>query len=103
MDLNEAKEFLNDCDRVELRDHAFGDLEVSWLKDGKEVAFGYLSGVSQSVCIVLEQFKGEDAKSLVECGKAVTVQRNDETGPDDFVLGYTKPELTTGVLKEITE
>lgn len=101
MNLDEAKEILNGSERHELRDHAFGDMEVTWMKDGEEVGFGYF-GKSESVIVTNSPFFGEAARELLRCGTLVGVERNDSTGPDGFVVGQTMPELTTeGVKQEL--
>lgn len=92
MELEEAKRVLNGCTRQELRDHAFGDKEVYWLKGTQEVACGYFGGGHAEVSIFKPakdstDFTGEDALALRECGTVGEVQRNDETGPDEFVAG----------------
>lgn len=115
MNLEEAKTFLEDTSRHELRDHAFGDMEVTWLKgslkkDGdvlKEIAHGYSGSSMVSVTIITEDgtvsFSDDDARSLMSCGTLGTVGRNDETGPDEFVEGKIMPGLTLeGVREELT-
>jgi hypothetical protein len=103
MTLQEAVELLSSCVRHELRDHAFGDSEVYWRKDGQNVATGYFGGDSSSVCIGQEVFKGADALKLLECGQVGQVERNDETGPDEYKQGVIMPALTLeGVRKELT-
>jgi hypothetical protein len=48
-------------------------------------------------------FKGNEARRLRECGIEGKIERNDETGPDEFVVGQVMPGLTkAGVLEEIT-
>lgn len=109
MNLSEAKEILNTCAKEELRDHAFGDAEVVWLKDGKEVAGGYFGSGSAEVWFSTEDghttdtFKFDDARELRKCSAVVVVFRNDETGPDTYAEGTVMPGLTIeGVLTELT-
>lgn len=106
MDLETAKLILSDCVRSELRDHAFGDMEVFWYKGQNSIAEGYFGGGHASVSLgptAAFNFKGEDAHVLKECGTLTHVERNDETGPDKFELGATMPGLTKeAVRKEIT-
>lgn len=106
MDLEAAKELLNKCVRQELRDHSFGDVEVFWMLDGKEIASGYFGGGDAGLSfeeIEGAHFQGTDALELRDCGNIGHVERNDETGPDTFSLGYTMPGLTLeGVRKELT-
>lgn len=78
--LEQAKQLLKDSNRYELRDHYFGDTEVTF-KDphtGKTIAEGYSS---TAVCNVLflqgGEFFGEEALPLLKMGKLVKVERND--------------------------
>lgn len=112
MNLESAAELLNTCVRDELRDHAFGDREVSWLKDGTEVAMGYF-GSSSSVSIfdggtdsngikTAFSFEDADARRLAECGELASAVRNDTTGPEVYQDGVCMPGLTLeGVRKEL--
>lgn len=99
---------LDDCVRHELKDYAFGDMEVTWTKDGEKVASGYFGGGHASVSIYrgakqLAHYVGEYAYTLKERGKTVETSRNDETGPDEFEIGKVMPGLTKeGVLRELT-
>lgn len=110
MNLEEAKAFLNTCDRDELRDHAFGDTEVYWFTktiNREEVATGYFSGCSGAISIlnngVSFNFEDGDAQELRNCGTKGTISRNDETGPDEYEEGTIMPGLTKeAVLEEIT-
>jgi hypothetical protein len=114
MDISEAKEKLNACERAELRDHAFGDTEVFWYKDGVLVANGYFSGTTADVWIesnhtlgdpnrVSITFHGAESHELRKCGTEGPVSRNDETGPDDYVEGEIMPGLSKGdVYHELT-
>lgn len=88
---------LGDCIRTESRDHAFGDTEVFWFKDGQPVAEGYFSGDHQSVWSSPNpgiHFDGDDAKQLRNCGVLGEVGRNDSSGPSNFVEGAVMPGLT---------
>lgn len=109
MELTEAKELLNLCDRWESRDHAFGDREVGWTFDGKDVADGYFGGGHSGVSIhaldgtISWSFDKADAYELAKCGATENIGRNDETGPDTFTEGYIMPGLTKeAVRKELT-
>lgn len=111
MNIDEARALLDTCEREELRDHAFGDAEVFWIKgkgeDRKEVAFGYFGGSSTGITIKGEDdevsFEGADARALRECGTEGHVERNDETGPDTFTEGDIMPGLSKGdVFHELT-
>jgi hypothetical protein len=107
MTFNEAYLILSNAVRHELRDHAFGDKEVTW-KQGKEkrmVATGYFSFSVQEVYVKDlgkdAVFTGKDAVKLSILGPLV-VHRNDETGPATFQLGKTMTNLTMeAVGKEI--
>jgi hypothetical protein len=88
MTFEEAMKFLARCERIESRDHYFGDREVYWTLDDEEVAGGYFGGSDKSVWIHEDQgggsFEGEQAKQLVAQGRSVVIGRNDETGPDNY-------------------
>lgn len=108
--LEQAKTLLNSCDRYELRDHAFGDVEVSWTKDDKDVASGYDGASSTSVYFhdgacdepTNVVFRDQEAIELLKCGTLRKVERNDSTGPDEFTKGECMPGLTpSGVLDEL--
>lgn len=103
MELTAAIILLNTCVRSELRDHAFGDAEVSWTKDGKEIAGGYF-GRDASVWINDgPSFKDDEARQLRRCGSEGHVERNDETGPESYSEGNILPGLTKeAVFKELT-
>jgi hypothetical protein len=104
MELEEAKKILDGCVRQENRDHAFGDKEVYWEKDGVVMAEGYFGNGTASVWMdpVNCSFENADARSLMNCGTLGTVGRNDETGPDEYVEGQIMPGLTLeGVRKEL--
>jgi hypothetical protein len=96
MEFSEAKELLAGCVRSELRDHAFGDAEVFWEKDGIEVASGYF-GSQADVWFVGElegSFGGDEARELRKCGTEGRIDRNDEMGPDEYAEGEIMPKLT---------
>ena len=104
MTLEEAKKLINSCTRHELRDHAFGDSEVYWEKDGKEVADGYY-GRNASCGSINEyvdgkpvgvewSFSGREALELRKCGTTGGIERNDSTGPDRYQEGACMPSLT---------
>lgn len=106
----DAKALLESCERRELRDHAFGDTEVSWFKDGSEIAGGYFSGRNADVWIRVDEdatiigFEDMEARQLRELGTVGQIFRNDETGPDTYAEGQTMPGLTLeGVRKELTD
>lgn len=105
MTLKEAASILDQCVRNELRDHAFGDMEISWNDPttGQEIASGYSGNGSQYVTIGENSFNGyEDVEELLTHGCSHNVERNDETGPDEFVRGRTMPSLTKeAILREL--
>jgi hypothetical protein len=94
MELSEAKAMLNLCVRGESRDHAFGDMEVFWTRDGEDVADGYFGGGTADVYIQGTTFHGSEAHELRRCGAVGVIGRNDETGPDEYIEGFTMPGLT---------
>lgn len=109
--LEEAKALLNSCTRSELRDHAFGDREVSWDDDeGNAVGFYCNSGRPPHMVYVttfddagneLESAEFSDY-SLLSCGSSARIERNDSTGPDTYQDGACMPGLTLeGVKKEL--
>lgn len=111
MEFEEAKEILNGCVRSELRDHAFGDTEVTWMKDGLVLADGYFSGTTQTVSVIdwgnteksTHSFTGDEARELRECGTEGEIDRNDQMGPDTYTEGALMPGLIKeGVLTELT-
>lgn len=108
MDFDEAKALLNDAFRFELRDHAFGDCEITWIDArGQEIADG-ISGsgvcsITFNVGGVYTSFSGTKARELKGCGTLSKVERNDEVGPDEYVEGQVMHGLThEGVLEELT-
>lgn len=105
MNVDSAKIILNSCTREELRDHAFGDVEIYWFKNGKEIAFGYFGGTAHTVSLSpVTKFEWAEARELRECGALGHVERNDMTGPDNFVEGAIMPGLTMEAVKaELTE
>lgn len=95
MNFDQAKEFLNECERGESRDHYFGDREIFWRKEinGEmvDVADGYFGGGIRQVWIMdptvdmdRDEFSGQHAAELAKCGKRAIISRNDETGPDEY-------------------
>lgn len=102
--VEQAKQILDNAVRHELRDHAFGDTEVTWMIDDVEVGGGYF-GTTYDVWINTaghDGFHGDDAVTLRKCGKDLVVERNDETGPEKYKEGVTMPGLTIeGVRREL--
>jgi hypothetical protein len=103
MDFETAKTFLNNSVRSELRDHAFGDVEMFWSRGKEEVGTGYFGGGTSEVYVQGTTFTGQEAHDLRKCGVEGEIHRNDETGPDLFVEGFVEPGLTKeGVFRELT-
>ena len=115
MTLDQAVEILNSAVRSELRDHAFGDREISWEREGVQVADGYSGSTGTYVDFYGEgegedgfpttvgEFEGRDAFKLLECGSEGHVERNDSTGPSKYTDGVCMPSLTLkGVRDELT-
>lgn len=100
MDVNEAKEILDSCDRQELRDHAFGDMEITWTRAGFEIAYGFGGRECGVTMVGGESFEGDQARKLVHCGTLTQAERNDEVGPPDFVSGRVMPGLTREAVKQ---
>lgn len=101
--VEEARIVLSTCVRSELRDHAFGDMEVTWTdRQGNVVADGYFGSGGASVYFDGSSFEGNDARALRDSGVVGEISRNDSTGPEDFREGEIMPGLTlAGVLKEL--
>ena len=93
MTLEQAKNELKDTVRHELRDHAFGDREVTWMRGENELASGYFGSSGSEVSVGGVGFDGADARALLECG-TLSVSRNDSSGPAEFVEGVIMPDLT---------
>jgi hypothetical protein len=103
MELEQAKQLLKSTVRQELRDHAFGDVEISWMVGAEQLASGYFSGTSQLVSIMGTSFDGDDARALRDCGIEGVIERNDETGPEEYTEGDVMPGLSKGdVFQELT-
>ncbi len=111
MKLEEAKAILGGAIRTELRDHAFGDREVTWTKifaDKEDiVGNGYFGGNLNDVSVIDTDgnwytFKGKEAESLSNWGSIGTIERNDSTGPDNYCDGTMMSGLTLeGVRSEL--
>lgn len=100
--LDQVKMMLDDCVREELRDHAFGDVEVYWRLNDEDVASGYFGIDAREVYVNGIKFTGDDADALRTCGKRGRIERNDSTGPADYQEGETQSGLTAeGVLDEL--
>jgi hypothetical protein len=122
LSIEQAKNLLNAAERSELRDHAFGDVEVYWSAKFQgqiiEIASGYFgSGVHDGVTLydprtmlagdiqheAVASFTGKESRELRNCGTVGAVERNDSTGPDEFVTGQVMPGLSKGdVFHELT-
>lgn len=105
MDMCEVREFLHVCERRELRDHAFGDTEVFWSVNGKQVATGYFGGGRDAVWLDDGTLvEGSDARDLEDLGNLKTVNRNDQIGPHNYKKGVVMQSLTKeALMRELTE
>jgi len=97
LSFEEAKALLSTCTRSELRDHAFGDREI-YFEDaaGNAVAEGYSGSGDVSIEISGSHFVGIEAQQLILLGHVGAVERNDSSGPDEYVDGKVTPGLTIG-------
>ena len=81
MTLDEAKAILNECVHNQLVDRAFGDSEHHWTKNDEEVGYAYYGSSGSELIIsigtVQHKFTGDNAYSLMNCGKAGEYARND--------------------------
>lgn len=70
--LSEAQDLLSQCNRVELRDHYFGDKELTWYdSEGQEVATGYCGHDFEVVIDYEDKYylsKGDEAYRLSKLG-----------------------------------
>ncbi len=77
---------LSECRRDELRDHAFGDAEITWLRGGEVIATGYYGASGPSVSSETDgerfDFDGDLARPLLKLGTLGMVERNDSQGDD---------------------
>ena len=117
MTLEEAKKLLSQWERGELRDHAFGDREITWWDSNRNVrADGYSGSTGIFVSILADEdnedgwrdsiadFEGREAYQLLSCGSEGLGERNDSTGPDTYTDGQCTPGLTLkGVRDELTK
>jgi len=106
---NAAKELLEKCERSELRDHAFGDSEVTWrlgdviVADGGDGRDPYVCVTNDGHVEIVAEFNGDEARTLLRCGRVGRIERNDSTGPEDFVPGRCMEALSLrGVFRELT-
>ena len=88
MTLEKAKALLSNSFRSELRDHFFGDREITWSDEhGEDVATGYAGGNTAEVHIGGSGeglFVDAEARSLMGLGKVKEISRNDSAGPDEY-------------------
>lgn len=109
MTFERAKALLDENNRWELRDHAFGNMEFGWTFGplSGAIADGYSGGGRCDVFVRdgfdSASFEGDQARELRKCGTLTLSERNDEVGPDEYVEGQVMPGLTMdGVRKELT-
>lgn len=108
--LADALSLLNLCTRSELRDHAFGDREVTWTDAaGNGVGFYCNSGKPpHHVYITRFDGNGDEVESaefpatsqMMQTGMVCIIERNDSTGPDNYQDGACMPGLTLAGVKE---
>lgn len=102
---DDAVKLLSTSTRDELRDHAFGDREVYWTNSfDQQVATGYVgSGACEIDFLGFDvRFEEDQYRDLINLGQVGKVERNDETGPEEFAEGECLPGLTLeGVRKEL--
>ena len=87
MNLHMAKRALEGTVRSELRDHYFGDRELYWHNPVTKalIASGYSGSSHASISFYdCSQFKDDEARELFSCGTLGQVDRNDETGPNEY-------------------
>lgn len=88
MDYDKACVLLTKCTRHELRDHCFNDRELTWVDGfGHLVALGGAGSTGYSVQMVgfEEEFTESQARTMIDLGTLGEIERNDETGPDEYV------------------
>lgn len=113
IDLEMAKQLLSTCVKYENRDHAFGDVEIEWYNKDNNVGSGYFGRGGAEVHVtdfsaseerrITGSFTGNAARVLRKCFATEHIDRNDETGPDNFDEGHIMPGLTKeGVFEELT-
>jgi hypothetical protein len=102
---DDAVKLLSTAIRDELRDHAFGDREIYWTNEFEhQVATGYVgSGGCEIDFLGFDvHFEEDQYRDLINLGQVGKVERNDETGPDEYAEGECLPGLTLeGVRKEL--
>lgn len=105
MTFEEFKALLDNADRYECKDHAFGDMEISWCIGDDVVAGAYFGKSGGDVWPHGSEasFTGDEAEALRRCGTLKVETRNDTTGPDEYHEGTIMPGLTLeGVREELT-
>jgi len=99
MNLTEAKKLLSSTVRGELRDHAFGDREVTWfvVKDGlivAQAAEGYFGGGSSGVSVYTTPIPFEEPWDF-ETGSGYLAEVDDEAYAAAEFDGRDARELLT--------
>lgn len=85
--LIQAIEIIRGSEKFQLRDHVYGDREVTWERDGVKIADGYFGNSARRVTVQGVTFKDEDAYTLdrIACiYPRGSFTRNDETGDDNY-------------------
>lgn len=80
MDIPTAKELLAGTKRHVLRDDAFGDAEVEWIRDGEIIATGYFGNNCAEVYFhrAADKFTDDDAWAFRGCGTLGAISLNNE-------------------------
>jgi hypothetical protein len=81
MNLEEAKQVLNEATRHELSDKFLGDMEVVWTVDKMPVGSGYFGLIVPHRVAVFHDktftdFFGEEANELLLCGSEVIIEED---------------------------
>lgn len=82
MSLEFAQSFLGASAQDILKSHEVGDSEISWLRDGNEVAYGYFSDMHSWIFIkgtkkfAPTRFKKKHAEILKHAGKCIAFSYN---------------------------
>lgn len=105
---SQVKEVLTKSIRSELRDHAFGDKEITWnLPDGTMVAEAYVGSCSEFSYshdkVVYSTINYAIVDEISKLGIRGSESRNDSSGPDEFVQGRVMKGLSSDdVFEELT-
>lgn len=88
MTIEIVKEVLAKCIRSELRDHYFGDREISWQLNGKDVAEAYMGKEAEFHFthngIEFDTKNSNLISDLIKLGTIGNIERNDSTGDSTY-------------------